>query len=50
MGHYELLVRGILDLPNKPAIINLQYVPFLVMIISIVVSPFAYPAPFPSSY
>jgi hypothetical protein len=28
MGNYELLVRGIMDLPNKPAIINLQYVPF----------------------
>jgi len=26
MGNYELLVRGIMDLPNKPAIINLQYV------------------------
>jgi hypothetical protein len=29
MGNYELLVRGILDLPNKPAIINVQYVHFL---------------------
>ena len=26
MGNYELLVRGIMDLPNQPAIINLQYV------------------------
>jgi hypothetical protein len=26
MESYELLLRGILDLPNKPAVINLQYV------------------------
>jgi hypothetical protein len=23
-GSYELLVRGLMDLPNKPAIINVQ--------------------------
>jgi hypothetical protein len=23
---YEMLIRGLLDLPNKPAIINMQYV------------------------
>jgi hypothetical protein len=28
MESYELLVRGLLDLPNTPAIINLQYVLF----------------------
>ena len=26
MNNYEFLLRGLLDLPNKPAIINLQYV------------------------
>ena len=26
MNNYEFLLRGLLDLPNKPAVINLQYV------------------------
>lgn len=26
MGNYELMLRGIMDLPNRPAIINLQSV------------------------
>jgi hypothetical protein len=47
MGNYELLVRGILDLPNKPAIINLQYVPASHMLVPVVLSPFGPAHPIP---
>jgi hypothetical protein len=34
MESYELLLRGMLDLPNKPAVINLQYVYFRIQVAS----------------